>query len=62
MLTEYSATGTKEAKKKRWKPGIQITGGLDIPASPGYCMSLKDFCPVGNEKSLFVILLSNLNG
>ena len=29
---------------------------------PGYCMSLKDFCPVGNEKSLFVILLSNLNG
>ena len=37
------------------------TGGLDIPAPLGYG-SLKDFCPVGNEKSLFVILLSNLNG
>ena len=54
------------AKKKRWKPGMQSTGGLDIPAPPPppprYCIALKDFCPVGNEKSLFVILLSNLNG
>ena len=51
MLTEYRANGTEEAKKKRWKPGMQSTGGRDIPAPPppGYCMSLKDFCPVGNE-------------
>ena len=68
MLTEYRANGTEEAKKKRRKPGMQSTGGLDIsaplppPPPPRYCISLKDFCPVGNEKSLFVILLSNLNG
>ena len=56
MLTEYRANGTEEAKKTRWKPGMQSTGSLDIPAPP----------PLPRQvlyvKSLFVILLSNLNG
>ena len=41
MLTEYMATGTEEAKKKRWKPGIQIMGGLDILASPSISFGRK---------------------
>ena len=43
------ANGTKEAKKKKRKPGIQSTGGWNIPDAPPpappkkYCMSYKDF-------------------
>ena len=61
MLTEYRANGTEEAKKKRWKPGMQSPGGRDIPAPPVLYV-FKRFLSCREWESHFVILLSNQNG
>ena len=58
------ANGTEEVKKKRRKPGMQSTGGWDIPDAPPPKKKVlyvfqRFFCPVGDERSLSVILFSD---
>ena len=58
------ANGTEEAKNKKRKPGMQSTGGWDIPDAPPppkkvlYVLP-RFFCPVGDKRSLSVILFSD---
>ena len=60
-LLNTGLMGLRKPRKRGGGRECKALGRFGHPCPPRV-LSLKDFCPVGNEKSLFVILLSNLNG